>query len=262
MRNSAEKHAAVAYVARKWILGGRVQGVGFRPFVYRVAQRCGVQGWVRNHAGEVEIMAQGAPELLQRFGHALVTEAPPLARPKILSELPVAPEPTEDFQIRSSETARREQIHVPPDYFACDDCLAELNNSRDRRFRYPFINCTQCGPRYTLIERLPYDRANTSMARFPCARCARPNMPIQATGDFMPSRSPAPAVDRVLSSAPWARVHSLLLMPSLRRSLHCNLARSSRSKASGVIICFAMRRIPSRLPRYANAKDALTSRSP
>jgi hydrogenase maturation protein HypF len=99
MRNSAEKHAAVAYIARKWILGGRVQGVGFRPFVYRVAQRCGVQGWVRNRAGEVEIMAQGAPELLQCFGHALVTEAPPLARPKILSELPLAPEATENFQL-------------------------------------------------------------------------------------------------------------------------------------------------------------------
>jgi hydrogenase maturation protein HypF len=173
MLNSVKTDSAVAYVARKWILGGRVQGVGFRPFVYRVAHRCGVQGWVRNHAGEVEVMAQGAPELMQRFGRALLTEAPPLARPKILSELPVAPEPTEDFQIRISETARPGQIHVPPDYFACDDCLAELNNSRDRRFRYPFINCTQCGPRYTLIERLPYDRTNTSMARFPlCPLCA------------------------------------------------------------------------------------------
>jgi hydrogenase maturation protein HypF len=173
MLNSPERNSAIACVARKWILGGRVQGVGYRPFVYRVAHRCGVQGWVRNCAGEVEILAQGAPELLQCFGHALLTEAPPLARPRILSELPVAPEPTEDFQIRGSEAARPGQIHVPPDNFACDDCIAELNNSRDRRFRYPFINCTQCGPRYTLIERLPYDRANTSMARFQlCPLCA------------------------------------------------------------------------------------------
>src|ERR1035441_5742622 len=103
--------SVIACVARKWILGGRVQGVGYRPFVYRVAHRCGVQGWVRNCAGEVEILAQGAPELLQRFGHALLTEAPPLARPRILSELPVAPEPTEDFQIRGSEAARHGQIH-------------------------------------------------------------------------------------------------------------------------------------------------------
>src|SRR5664280_2905449 len=173
MLNSAEQNSAIACVARKWILGGRVQGVGYRPFVYRVAQRCGVQGWVRNCAGEVEILAQGAPELLTRFGHALLTEAPPLARPKLLSELQVAPELTGDFQIRSSEAARAGQIHVPPDNFACDDCVAELNNSRDRRFRYPFINCTQCGPRYTLIERLPYDRANTSMESFQlCPQCA------------------------------------------------------------------------------------------
>ena len=75
-----------ACIARKLILGGRVQGVGFRPFVYRVAHRCGVQGWVRNRAGEVEVLVQGAPELLQRFCDALVTEAPPLARPKVLSE--------------------------------------------------------------------------------------------------------------------------------------------------------------------------------
>jgi hydrogenase maturation protein HypF len=161
-----------ACIARKLILGGRVQGVGFRPFVYRVAQRYGVQGWVRNRAGEVEVLAQGAPELLHGFRHALVTEAPPLARPVVLSERRVVPEPIADFQIRASEAALSEHIHLPPDHFACDECLAELHNSRDRRFRYPFINCTQCGPRYTLIERMPYDRANTSMARFSlCQQC-------------------------------------------------------------------------------------------
>jgi hydrogenase maturation protein HypF len=160
-------------VARKWIVGGRVQGVGFRPFVYRVAQRFGLSGWVRNLAGEVEVLAQGGPELLRRFGYALVTEAPPLARPRILSETAVPLEPDDDFQILTSEATRSEYVHLPPDYFACDDCLAELNDPRDRRFRYPFVNCTQCGPRYTLIERLPYDRANTSMSRFAlCPRCS------------------------------------------------------------------------------------------
>ena len=159
-------------IARKLILGGRVQGVGFRPFVYRVARRCGVQGWVRNRAGEVEVLVQGAPELLQRFRDALVTEAPPLARPKVLSERTVAPEAVADFQIHVSEAAFSEHIQLPPDHFACDECLAEMSDSRDRRFRYPFINCTQCGPRYTLIERLPYDRANTSMAHFAlCPEC-------------------------------------------------------------------------------------------
>jgi hydrogenase maturation protein HypF len=161
-----------ACIARKLILGGRVQGVGFRPFVYRVAQRSGVSGWVRNRAGEVEVLAQGTPELLHRFRHALITEAPPLARPTVLFEQTVAPEPMTDFQIRASEAAFSEHIHLPPDHSVCDECLSELSNSRDRRFRYPFINCTQCGPRYTLIERMPYDRTNTSMAAFSlCPQC-------------------------------------------------------------------------------------------
>jgi hydrogenase maturation protein HypF len=158
--------------ARKWLLGGRVQGVGFRPFVYRVAQRCGVRGWVRNSAGAVEILAQGEPERLQRFGRALLDNAPPLARPEILREDAVEPEAVADFHIRPSETARPDHIHVPPDQFACDECLSELADPHDRRYRYPFINCTQCGPRYTLIERLPYDRVNTSMAGFAlCPDC-------------------------------------------------------------------------------------------
>jgi hydrogenase maturation protein HypF len=160
-------------IAHKWIMGGRVQGVGFRPFVYRVAQRCGISGWVRNQAGEVEVFAQGPPEMLQRFGRLLVAEAPPLARPFVVSERPVAPQPLTDFQIRCSQATLSVQVHVPPDYFACDECIAELNDPGNRRFRYPFINCTQCGPRYTLISRLPYDRPNTSMARFSlCPQCA------------------------------------------------------------------------------------------
>jgi hydrogenase maturation protein HypF len=162
-----------ATIARKLILGGRVQGVGFRPFVYRLATRYSVHGWVRNNTGEVEVLAQGDAEMLQRFRQALVAEAPPLAQPKVLADDPAATEPVVGFQIRVSESSRSEHIHLPPDQFACDDCLSEMSDPRDRRFRYPFINCTQCGPRYTLIERLPYDRANTSMARFVlCPQCA------------------------------------------------------------------------------------------
>ena len=167
------ENVVTACIARKLIVGGRVQGVGFRPSVYRIAHRYGVNGWVRNRAGEVEVLAQGAPELVQHFRDTLIAEAPPLARPRVISELPVAPEPLADFQIRVSEAALSEQIHLPPDHFACDECLAEMNDAQDRRYRYPFINCTQCGPRYTLIERLPYDRANTSMAQFSlCPQCA------------------------------------------------------------------------------------------
>ncbi len=160
-------------VARKWVLGGRVQGVGFRPFVYRLAHRGELHGWVRNRAGEVEIFAEGEIEALNRFGRALLAEAPPLARPEILSESRAEPEGREAFEILESRSAQTEQIHVPPDYFACGECLAELEDRQDRRYRYPFVNCTQCGPRYTLIESLPYDRARTSMAGFTlCSDCA------------------------------------------------------------------------------------------
>ncbi|MBI1200938.1 MAG: carbamoyltransferase HypF [Rhodopseudomonas sp.] len=165
--------AASDEVARQWVLGGRVQGVGFRPFVYRLAQRHGLRGWVKNRGGEVVVTAQGAPDTLRRFGAALLAEAPPLARPELISAAPSVPEPAEDFRIRDSDPARSAHAQVPPDYFACDDCLTELSDPNNRRYRYPFINCTQCGPRYTLIERLPYDRANTSMAGFPlCRSCA------------------------------------------------------------------------------------------
>lgn len=179
MLNSARTGAANGALtageatARQWLLGGRVQGVGFRPFVYRLAHRHGLQGWVKNRGGDVLVMAQGAPDALRRFADALITDAPPLARPIILSDMPAILETTDGFQIHRSAPAPSGHVQVPPDYFACDDCLTELNDPRDRRYRYPFINCTQCGPRYTLIERLPYDRADTSMARFPlCPACA------------------------------------------------------------------------------------------
>jgi hydrogenase maturation protein HypF len=159
--------------ARKWLFGGRVQGVGFRPFVYRVAQRYQIDGWVRNLAGRVEVLAQGRPDELDSFGDALLAEAPPLARPEKLADSPVPREQVRGFEILESRADEPAHVKVPPDYFACDACVAELRDPRDRRYRYPFVNCTQCGPRYTLIRRLPYDRINTTMAGFAmCARCA------------------------------------------------------------------------------------------
>ncbi len=161
--------------ARHWLLGGRVQGVGFRPFVYRLAERYRLTGWVKNRLGQVEILAQGEPRALEAFANALIAEAPPFARPQILANEAVAVEALERFTILQSETDARPHIHVPPDCFACDDCLRELADPRDRRrYRYPFVNCTQCGPRYTLITRLPYDRPNTTLATFAlCPDCRR-----------------------------------------------------------------------------------------
>jgi hydrogenase maturation protein HypF len=154
-------------------LTGHVQGVGFRPFVYRLAQEFGIDGSVRNLQGEVEILARAPCEVLERFERALLERAPPLSRPHLSARESVAQVPAGGFSILASACSGAAQVFVPPDSFTCPQCLAELIDPRDRRYRYPFINCTQCGPRYTLIEALPYDRMHTTMAGFPlCPQCA------------------------------------------------------------------------------------------
>ena len=163
---------ADAAIARRIRLQGHVQGVGFRPFVYRLALEHGVAGHVQNQLGEVEVLAAGAADMVEAFIHDLVQRAPPLSSPS-LAEVEAAAVPAADaFEILDSLADADAQIFVPPDYFMCDDCKRELEDASDRRHAYPFINCTQCGPRYTLIEALPYDRPNTSMSGFPlCPEC-------------------------------------------------------------------------------------------
>lgn len=158
--------------ARTFLLEGRVQGVGFRPFVHALATRLGIAGRVRNLAGRVAIEAEAGEDALDRFARALIEEAPPLSRPRIARVRDAEPTGAESFVIAASETGGEADVHLPPDLFVCADCLAEMRDAGDRRHRYPFITCTQCGPRYTIIERLPYDRANTSMADFAlCPQC-------------------------------------------------------------------------------------------
>ena len=152
--------------ARRIHLEGRVQGVGYRPFVLRLALRLGVKGWVQNLGGSVAIQAEGSPERLAEFVSALLTEAPPMARPDPPVVEQIQSEGCVDFRIRDSAGDVVSQIVIPPDHAVCDDCLAELSDPADRRYRYPFTHCTQCGPRYTLIDRVPYDRPNTAMAVF------------------------------------------------------------------------------------------------
>ena len=165
---------APAVASRRLLLTGRVQGVGFRPFVYRLASEYGLDGYVRNLRGDVEIILHGPVPLIDRFASEVVSRAPPLARPVLVEQTvaTIAIEP--GFVIAPSSAALQPQISVPPDFFCCPDCLAELAAPADRRHGYAFINCTQCGPRYTLIEALPYDRPNTSMRGFPlCADCSK-----------------------------------------------------------------------------------------
>jgi hydrogenase maturation protein HypF len=153
---------------------GGVQGVGFRPFVSRLAQESGLSGWVVNDAEGVLIEVQGSPEVLSRFQYRLRNDAPPLARIEALESRSLAPLEAEDgFDILASRGGRITTA-IAPDAATCPDCLNELFDPFNRRHRYAFINCTQCGPRYTIVNTLPYDRARTSMAAFAmCADCLR-----------------------------------------------------------------------------------------
>ena len=149
-----------------------MQGVGFRPFAYRTAVRLGLCGWVRNGAGKVLVHIEGRASELAEFEAVLQREPPPLARPRLEASSEAAFEGAPDFRIIESDGADAADGHVPPDLFCCDDCLAELGDPSARRYQYPFTNCTQCGPRYTIIAALPYDRPNTAMAGFElCAAC-------------------------------------------------------------------------------------------
>ena len=153
---------------RAWriVLGGQVQGVGFRPFVYRLAQQHAITGWVQNRIGTVAIHAQGSQSELTLFLEALLKRSPTLSRPRLLERQDSDITCANDFRILHSEARSEGNITVPTDSFLCPACHTELIRPDDRRYQYPFINCTQCGPRYTIIESLPYDRANTTMAAF------------------------------------------------------------------------------------------------
>lgn len=166
------------HAARALLVEGVVQGVGFRPFVWRLATELGLAGRVRNAAGRVEIEAAGTPDALDALARRLRTDAPPRARVERVTVLPLdaavgvgLPTP---FEIDESVVADAVDRLFPPDIATCDDCLSELFDPTDRRYRYPFINCTNCGPRATIIDELPYDRAQTTMREFPlCEACDR-----------------------------------------------------------------------------------------
>jgi hydrogenase maturation protein HypF len=161
-------------IARRIVMTGRVQGVGYRPFVFRLAHQHSLDGHVRNLRGDVEVIVAGPTAVVEAFTRGLVERAPPLAQPRVRAVLPCNAPVSGGFEIAPSSAADAPEVSVPPDFFACNDCVAELADAANRRHAYPFINCTQCGPRYTLIEALPYDRPNTSMAGFPlCDACRR-----------------------------------------------------------------------------------------
>ncbi|HCI52416.1 MAG TPA: carbamoyltransferase HypF [Gallionella sp.] len=161
-------------VCAKISVSGQVQGVGFRPFVYRLAHELDLAGWVRNDSCGVEISVEGERESILSLIARLKSEPPSLARIEQVSfELTPPVFDVQGFSILASRSGVM-QTSIAPDMAICPDCIAELFNPADRRYRHAFINCIHCGPRYTLIRRLPYDRANTSMEKFAqCPACQR-----------------------------------------------------------------------------------------
>jgi len=160
-------------IRRRHTIQGIVQGVGFRPFVYRLAHELDLPGWVRNTPAGVEIEIQGTEPRLEAFEYALRNTLPPLAliTSHVSSDIPVGDELS--FTILPSGTGRAD-VQIAPDSALCSDCQRELFDPADRRYRYPFITCTNCGPRYSIITGIPYDRPKTTMAAFPlCPDCLR-----------------------------------------------------------------------------------------
>ena len=156
----------------RMVLHGAVQGVGFRPFVYRLAKTLQLPGWVANSAQGVFIEVEGPKELLDSFLLRVQKEAPPRAFIQSLEYSFLEPKNFAEFVIRESDETGKTSAHVLPDIATCPDCLSEILDPHNRRFRYPFTNCTNCGPRFSIIHSLPYDRPNTSMARFTmCPEC-------------------------------------------------------------------------------------------
>lgn len=150
---------------------GRVQGVGFRPFVYRLAKSNNLTGWVLNSTGSVEILVQGNDSNIKNFIDTLNQDPPPLSHIETISEEIIEEEPYTDFSILKSKEDKGLNF-ISPDIAICDDCLREMRDPHDRRFGYPFINCTNCGPRYSIIEDFPYDREKTTMKVFKmCKQC-------------------------------------------------------------------------------------------
>ena len=153
---------------------GVVQGVGFRPFIYQLATRHSLHGWVCNTSEDVRIEVEGDARDIERFLHGLREQAPPLSHIEEITVTPAPPAGHDKFEIQHSIAEEGKYQLVSPDIATCPDCLREIFDPGDRRYRYPFTNCTNCGPRFTIIADIPYDRPNTTMKRFRmCLECQR-----------------------------------------------------------------------------------------
>lgn len=159
---------------RRLFITGVVQGVGFRPYVYRLAIKRNLAGFVRNTSSGVEIEIEGDPSAIDSFANALPGQGPPSMRIAAIQQMDLSPVDEKSFVILESEAGQNSFTLVPPDISVCDACLAETRDPGNRRFEYPFTNCTNCGPRYSIIVEIPYERSQTTMSEFlMCDACRR-----------------------------------------------------------------------------------------
>ena len=160
-------------VRRKLRVNGVVQGVGFRPFIYRLAKQHNLAGWVRNTSNDVQIEVEGSPDSLDEFVRRIHTDAPALARVDSVSAVEAEPDGGQGFSILESRHTLSTEALIPADVSTCSECFQEIADPNARRRRYPFTNCTNCGPRFTIIQGVPYGRVNTTMSAFQmCRACA------------------------------------------------------------------------------------------
>jgi hydrogenase maturation protein HypF len=200
------EHAPV--LLKKIHVTGVVQGVGFRPFVYQLAHSQGLTGWVLNTSAGVDIEVEGPPEALLRFLGDLETQAPPLAHIESVRASDHPPNGYRQFEIRHSVALERQYQLISPDIATCQECVAELLDPQDRRYRYPFTNCTNCGPRFTIIEDIPYDRPLTTMRDFVmCPQCqAEYENPLDRRFHAQPNACPLCGPQLSLLAADGSRI--------------------------------------------------------
>jgi len=171
LQNSSPENSKLR---RAFELKGIVQGVGFRPFVYSLAHKYSLQGWVKNSSAGVYLEVEGPPPAIEQFTEQLPLQAPPRSRIESLKFVDLRPAGLRGFEIQESQEEEGQYQLISPDIATCTACQEEIQNPSDRRYRYPFTNCTNCGPRFTIIEDIPYDRPKTTMARFRmCPECRR-----------------------------------------------------------------------------------------
>ncbi len=241
---------------------GAVQGVGFRPTVHRIASEMGLTGWIVNDPSGVTAEVEGPCEVVTTFPDRLREALPPLARvdETVTEEIP--PEGATEFEVRESAQGRRAGALVPPDAALCEDCRREMETPEDRRHRYPFTTCTNCGPRFSLVLRLPYDRPQTAMGCFPlCSECER-EYTDTADRRFHAEPVCCPACgpriwfqDNLARGSPRAR------KPSTEHGAPCSTAPSLPSRASEGFNWPAAPIFPTRFTPSENENGGPPSRS-